>query len=61
MQLNEKIKTEKSWKCFKTGCFIKPVKMIINRIFFISQAHSQSNSGISKGEIGNGKLLGMAN
>ena len=34
MQLNEKIKTEKSWKCFKTGCFIKPVKMIINHIFF---------------------------
>ena len=55
MQLNEKIKTEKSWKCFKTGCFIKPVKMIINHIFFISQAHSQSNSGISKGETGNGK------
>ena len=39
--------------------------MIIN-YFVISQAHSQRNfrfliSGISKGETGNGKELGMAN
>ena len=51
--------------CFISGCFIKPINMIIN-YFVISQAHSQRNfrfliSGISKGETGNGKELGMAN
>ena len=55
-----KEKLRKIGLCFITGCFIKTFKMIINHFFFISQAHSQRNygfliSGISKGEIGNGK------
>ena len=29
--------------CSITDCFIKPFKMMINHIFFISQAHSQRN------------------
>ena len=53
-----KKKLRKAGRCFITGCFMKAFKMII--IFFISLAHSQRNygfliSGISKGEIGNGK------
>ena len=63
----KKEKLRKVGLCFTTGCFIKPFKMIINHFFiYISQAYSEHNygfliSGISKGEIGNGKELGMAN
>ena len=66
-QSMRKEKQRKVGLCFITGCFIKLFKIIINHFFFffISQAHSQRNyvfliSGISKGEIGNSKQLGMA-
>ena len=56
-QSMRKEKLRKVGFCFKTGCFIKLFKMIINHI---SQAHLQRNfhfliSGVSKGETGNGK------
>ena len=53
---------------FVTGCFIKPFKVIIDQFFysrfFCSQDiyfHIRITQEISKRQIGNEKLLGMAN
>ena len=38
-QSMKKEKVRKAGLCFITGCFLKHFKILINRFFFISQAH----------------------